>query len=151
LYTDTCKLYAWLEWQVKNRTLEKQTVTYKVGIGIEIENKSVREEKSEWRNYIKPLDETEFVILIRSWKVDLKSEKMRREGEGERENVPQLTASSTRRRLRTKFRPDPFLSLCRCFSFLVILSSFFCIAVNVLSAIRSFKNQSDVSLSLSKV
>jgi len=40
-------LYAWLEWQVKNRTLEKQTVTYKVGIGIEIENKSVREEKSE--------------------------------------------------------------------------------------------------------
>ncbi|BAT86914.1 uncharacterized protein HKW66_Vig0064050 [Vigna angularis] len=69
---------------------------------------------------------------------------MRREGEGERENVPQLTASSSRRRLRKRFRPDPFLSLCRCFSFLVILSSIFCIAVNVLSAIRSFKNQSDI-------
>ncbi|CAJ1961350.1 unnamed protein product [Sphenostylis stenocarpa] len=69
---------------------------------------------------------------------------MRREGEGEGENVPQLTASSSRRRVRTRARPDPFLSLCRCFSFVVVLSAIFCIAVNVLSAIRSFKNQSDI-------
>ncbi|ESW20356.1 hypothetical protein PHAVU_006G201800 [Phaseolus vulgaris] len=71
---------------------------------------------------------------------------MRREGEAERENVPLLTASSSRRRVRTRLRttPDSFLSLCRCFSFLVVLSSIFCIAVNVLSAIRSFRNQSDI-------
>jgi len=36
---------AWLEWQVKNPTLEKKSVTQKAGIGIEIEKKSEKEEK----------------------------------------------------------------------------------------------------------
>ncbi|KAL9321359.1 hypothetical protein ACSQ67_013198 [Phaseolus vulgaris] len=62
---------------------------------------------------------------------------MRREGEAERENVPLLTTSSSRRRVRTRLRttPDSFLSLCRCFSFLVVLSSIFCIAVNIFDGI----------------
>lgn len=71
--------------------------------------------------------------------------KMRRGGEGENMAVPQLTSSSSTRRLSLRTtRPDPFLSLCKCFSFVVVLSAILCIAVNVLSAIRSFKHQSDV-------
>ncbi|KAG5114028.1 hypothetical protein JHK82_037297 [Glycine max] len=59
--------------------------------------------------------------------------------------VPQLTSSSSTRRLSLRTtRPDPFLSLCKCFSFVVVLSAILCIAVNVLSAIRSFKHQSDI-------
>ena len=50
--------------------------------------------------------------------------------------------------LRT--RPDPFLIVCRGFSVITALTAILCIAVNVLSAIRSFKDGSDVlSLSLS--
>ncbi|KAH1218210.1 hypothetical protein HKD37_13G037776 [Glycine soja] len=70
---------------------------------------------------------------------------MRRGGEGENMAVPQLTSSSSTRRLSLRTtRPDPFLSLCKCFSFVVVLSAILCIAVNVLSAIRSFKHQSDI-------
>jgi len=48
--TDTCKLVkgiAWLEWQVRNPTLKKETVTHKVWIGIEIERKEVRRKKNQ--------------------------------------------------------------------------------------------------------
>ncbi|XP_074285993.1 uncharacterized protein LOC141611368 [Silene latifolia] len=41
-------------------------------------------------------------------------------------------------------RNDPFLIVCRCFSLITALSAILCIAVNVLSAVRSFKNGSDV-------
>ena len=44
--------------------------------------------------------------------------------------------------LRT--RPDPFLIVCRGFSVITALTAILCIAVNVLSAIRSFKDGSDV-------
>ncbi|KAF7843025.1 Golgi apparatus membrane protein TVP [Senna tora] len=45
---------------------------------------------------------------------------------------------------RIRARPDPFLVVCRCFSFLTSLAAILCIAVNVLSAVRSFKHGSDV-------
>ncbi|KAK7302580.1 hypothetical protein RJT34_13472 [Clitoria ternatea] len=63
---------------------------------------------------------------------------MRREGEVENVAVPVLTCS----RLRT--RPNPFLWLCRCLSFVTSFSAILCIAVNVLSAIRSFQHQYDI-------
>lgn len=44
--------------------------------------------------------------------------------------------------LRT--RADPLLVVCRCFSVLTSLTALLCLAINVLSAIRSFKNGSDV-------
>jgi hypothetical protein len=46
------------------------------------------------------------------------------------------------RRLRN--RPDPFLVVCRCFSVVTSISAIFCFAVNILSAIRCFKNGYDV-------
>lgn len=48
--------------------------------------------------------------------------------------------------LRTKYlkRTDPFLVVCRCFSVVTIVSALLCVAVNVLSAIQSFKNGEDV-------
>ncbi|KAK8558748.1 hypothetical protein V6N13_098384 [Hibiscus sabdariffa] len=45
---------------------------------------------------------------------------------------------------RLRPRPDPFLVVCRCFSVITSLTAILCIAVNVLSAVRSFKNGSDV-------
>ncbi|KAK9666624.1 hypothetical protein RND81_14G198900 [Saponaria officinalis] len=41
-------------------------------------------------------------------------------------------------------RHDPLLIVCRCFSLITAISAILCIAVNVLSAVRSFKNGSDV-------
>lgn len=41
-------------------------------------------------------------------------------------------------------RSDPLLIACRCFSLITALSAILCILVNVLSAVRSFKNGSDV-------
>jgi len=48
--------------------------------------------------------------------------------------------------LRTKYlkRTDPFLVVCRCFSVVTIVSALLCVAVNVLSAVESFKNGEDV-------
>jgi len=48
--------------------------------------------------------------------------------------------------LRTKYlkRTDPFLVICRCFSVVTIVSALLCVAVNVLSAVQSFKNGEDV-------
>ncbi|XP_039018465.1 uncharacterized protein LOC120149825 isoform X2 [Hibiscus syriacus] len=45
---------------------------------------------------------------------------------------------------RLRSGPDPFLVVCRCFSVITSLTAILCIAVNVLSAVRSFKNGSDV-------
>ncbi|KAG9157624.1 hypothetical protein Leryth_014142 [Lithospermum erythrorhizon] len=45
---------------------------------------------------------------------------------------------------RVRARPDPFLVVCRCFSFVTAMAAILCIFVNVLSAIRSFRNGSDV-------
>ncbi|OVA10478.1 Golgi apparatus membrane protein TVP15 [Macleaya cordata] len=42
--------------------------------------------------------------------------------------------------VRLRSRTDPFLIVCRCFSVITSLSAILCIVVNVLSAIRSFKN-----------
>jgi|UniRef100_A0A2N9IAH5 hypothetical protein len=52
------------------------------------------------------------------------------------------SASSSNTRLRT--RPDPFLVVCKCFSLITALTAILCIFVNVLSAIRSFENGSDI-------
>ncbi|CAA2979669.1 Golgi apparatus membrane TVP [Olea europaea subsp. europaea] len=46
--------------------------------------------------------------------------------------------------IRLRSRPDPFLILWRCFSVITSLAAILCIAVNVLSAVRSFKNGSDI-------
>ncbi|KAL6515343.1 hypothetical protein OROHE_018975 [Orobanche hederae] len=55
---------------------------------------------------------------------------------------PARPPSASAGRIRT--RPDGFLIACRCFSLITSLASILCIAVNVLSAVRSFKNGSDV-------
>ncbi|KAK6253328.1 hypothetical protein QUC31_015048 [Theobroma cacao] len=65
---------------------------------------------------------------------------MARNGDPEGEGVLQRASSST----RVRARPDPFLLVCRCFSLITSLTAILCIAVNVLSAVRSFKNGSDV-------
>ncbi|GFY89441.1 hypothetical protein Acr_06g0013810 [Actinidia rufa] len=54
-------------------------------------------------------------------------------------NTGSATAS-----VRVRARPDPFLVVCRCFSFITSVAAIFCIAVNVLSAVRSFKDGSDI-------
>lgn len=64
------------------------------------------------------------------------------EGGGDGEAGPGLSSSS-----RIRAGPDPFLVVCRCFSFVTALVGILCIAVNVLSAVRSFKNGSDVCFS----
>ncbi|XP_020222989.1 uncharacterized protein LOC109805351 [Cajanus cajan] len=63
---------------------------------------------------------------------------MPRNGDVEEENV--ATTSS----LTIRNRADPLLVTCRCFSVLTSLAAILCIAVNVLSAVRSFKHASDI-------
>lgn len=46
--------------------------------------------------------------------------------------------------VRIRTRPDPFLIICRCFSFLTAIIAILCVFVNALSAVRSFKNGSDI-------
>lgn len=58
------------------------------------------------------------------------------------------SSSSATTTARIGRRADPFLVVCGCFSFITALAAILCIAVNVLSAIRSFKNQSTVSIYL---
>lgn len=45
---------------------------------------------------------------------------------------------------RIRQTPDPLLIVCRCFSFLTAVIAILCVFVNVLSAVRSFKNGSDI-------
>ncbi|KAL4318577.1 hypothetical protein GQ457_18G015370 [Hibiscus cannabinus] len=66
---------------------------------------------------------------------------MSRNGDPEGDE-PLLPAPPSTARLRP--RPDPFLVVCRCFSVITSLTAILCIAVNVLSAVRSFKDGSDV-------
>ncbi|ONK75915.1 uncharacterized protein A4U43_C03F21900 [Asparagus officinalis] len=40
--------------------------------------------------------------------------------------------------------PDPLLIVCRCFRFLTAVVAVLCVSVNVLSAVRSFKNGADI-------
>ena len=58
---------------------------------------------------------------------------------GDEEVIPRQPSSGG-----TRTGPDPLLVVCRCFSFVTALAAILCIAVNVLSAIRSFKNGYDV-------
>ncbi|KAI4296441.1 hypothetical protein L6164_036398 [Bauhinia variegata] len=60
------------------------------------------------------------------------------------ESVAPLPRVPSGSRTRLRARPDPFLVACRCFSVLTSLAAILCIAVNVLSAVRSFKNGSDI-------
>ncbi|KAK7839611.1 hypothetical protein CFP56_017791 [Quercus suber] len=81
---------------------------------------------------------------------------MGRNGEGE--SLARTSSSSSAINSNTnntilRTRPDSFLIVivCRCFSVITALTAILCITVNVLSAIRSFKDGSDVlshSLSL---
>ncbi|PON98329.1 Golgi apparatus membrane protein TVP [Trema orientale] len=54
-------------------------------------------------------------------------------------SIPRPTSST-----RLRARPDPFLVVWRCFSVLTSLAAILCIAVNILSAVRSFKDGSDI-------
>ncbi|KAL4180215.1 hypothetical protein AMTRI_Chr13g124120 [Amborella trichopoda] len=46
--------------------------------------------------------------------------------------------------IRVRARSDPFLVICRCFSVITVLIALLCVAVNVISAVNSFKNGADV-------
>ncbi|MCD7447958.1 hypothetical protein HAX54_036777 [Datura stramonium] len=70
---------------------------------------------------------------------------MERDGEGIVSSQTQRV-SSGRSISPTRVRPgsDPFLVACRLFSFVTALAAILCIAVNVYSAVRSFKHGYDV-------
>uniref|UniRef100_A0A5B7A087 Golgi apparatus membrane protein TVP15 n=1 Tax=Davidia involucrata TaxID=16924 RepID=A0A5B7A087_DAVIN len=59
-------------------------------------------------------------------------------------NSQRGSPSSTTTNVKIRARPDPLLVSCRCFSFITSLAAILCIVVNVLSAIRSFKDGSDI-------
>ncbi|XP_042984518.1 uncharacterized protein LOC122313505 isoform X1 [Carya illinoinensis] len=61
---------------------------------------------------------------------------------GEEEDLVRTASTSSTTRLRV--RTDPFLLVCRGFSVITALTAILCIVVNVLSAIRSFKDGSDI-------
>ncbi|MQL90590.1 hypothetical protein Taro_023186 [Colocasia esculenta] len=46
----------------------------------------------------------------------------------------------------TRRGPDPVLVVCRCFSLVTAATALLCVAVNALSAVRSFKDGNDVSI-----
>ncbi|KAA8536395.1 hypothetical protein F0562_028873 [Nyssa sinensis] len=59
-------------------------------------------------------------------------------------NSERGSPSSSTTNVRVRARPDPFLVICRCFSVITAVAAILCIVVNVLSAIRSFKDISDI-------
>ncbi|KAL0914620.1 hypothetical protein M5K25_014983 [Dendrobium thyrsiflorum] len=59
-------------------------------------------------------------------------------GEASRHSPPILPPSRNRR------STDPFLVICRCFSVITALTAILCVCANVLSAIHSFRNGSDI-------
>ncbi|XP_057493636.1 uncharacterized protein LOC130779104 isoform X1 [Actinidia eriantha] len=69
---------------------------------------------------------------------------MARNKEAENSQRGNSNPGSATAAVRVRARPDPFLVVCRCFSFITSVAAIFCIAVNVLSAVRSFKDGSDV-------
>ncbi|CAL5362529.1 unnamed protein product [Camellia sinensis] len=69
----------------------------------------------------------------------------RNNAQGEKQHFGASTAStSTSAAIRVRSRPDPFLVVCRCFSIVTSAAAILCISVNILSAIRSFKDGSDI-------
>ncbi|KAI8532393.1 hypothetical protein RHMOL_Rhmol11G0211800 [Rhododendron molle] len=66
------------------------------------------------------------------------------EGEGEGENSQRGGTSGTSNGVRVRARPDAFLIVCRCFSFVTAVAAFLCIAVNVYAAVVSFEDGSDI-------
>ncbi|XP_024020331.1 uncharacterized protein LOC21394630, partial [Morus notabilis] len=86
---------------------------------------------------------------VREFSWEKKQEEKLSRTEGEEAGVPlppraspSSPSSSSGRLLRA--RPDPFLVVCRCFRLLTAVAAILCIAVNVLSAVRSFKDGSDI-------
>ncbi|KAE8009289.1 hypothetical protein FH972_005736 [Carpinus fangiana] len=61
--------------------------------------------------------------------------------DGEEEGVERASSSEI---IRVRVRHDPFLVVCRCFSVITAAVALLCIAVNVMSAIRSFEDESDI-------
>ncbi|KAF5938681.1 hypothetical protein HYC85_022940 [Camellia sinensis] len=73
----------------------------------------------------------------------------RNNAQGEKQHSGASTAStsasgSASAIIRVRSRPDPFLVVCRCFSIVTSAAAILCISVNILSAIRSFKDGSDI-------
>ncbi|XP_042387611.1 uncharacterized protein LOC121984058 [Zingiber officinale] len=60
------------------------------------------------------------------------------EAGGEASRTPTLPT------VRVRASTDPLLIVCRCFSFITAVAALLCVAVNALSAVRSFKNGSDI-------
>ncbi|VVB10514.1 unnamed protein product [Arabis nemorensis] len=60
----------------------------------------------------------------------------------ETEEIAEPSTGSIRSRL--SHRSDPFLVVCRCFGFVTSLIAILCVVVNVLAAIRSFRDSHDV-------
>lgn len=54
--------------------------------------------------------------------------------------------SSSTNPARARMRTDSFLIVCRCFGLITAVAAILCIAVNILAAVRSFKNELDVSI-----
>ncbi|XP_039140149.1 uncharacterized protein LOC120277391 isoform X1 [Dioscorea cayenensis subsp. rotundata] len=54
------------------------------------------------------------------------------------------STSDRRSPVRIRPPPDPLLIICRCFSFLTAVIALLCVFVNVLSAVRSFRDGSDI-------
>ncbi|KAM3742490.1 hypothetical protein ACB098_07G072000 [Castanea mollissima] len=72
---------------------------------------------------------------------------MGRNGEGEsvaRTSSSSGNSNSNSNNTMLRTRRDPFLIVCKGFSVITALTAVLCIAVNVLSAIRSFKDGSDI-------
>lgn len=92
------------------------------------------------KNLLTQEQEQERTIYLRE-----REKKMGRNGEGEsvaRTSSSSGNSNSNNTILRTRL--DPFLIVCKGFSVITALTAVLCIAVNVLSAIRSFKDGSDV-------
>ncbi|ESQ53787.1 hypothetical protein EUTSA_v10026279mg [Eutrema salsugineum] len=62
----------------------------------------------------------------------------------EHEEIVEPSSGSGSSRSRPSNRPDPFLVVCRCFSFVTSLIAILCVVVNVLAAIRSFRDSHDI-------
>lgn len=69
---------------------------------------------------------------------------MERNGEGAPAASSSSSSSSSSQITRPRRSVDPLLVTCRFFSVITALTAILCIVSNVISAIRSFKNQSDV-------
>ncbi|XP_057466240.1 uncharacterized protein LOC130755756 isoform X2 [Actinidia eriantha] len=69
---------------------------------------------------------------------------MARNEEEENSQRGNNNAGSATDAVRVRARPDPFLVVCWCFSLITSVAAILCIAVNVIAAVLSFKDGSDV-------